>query len=158
MPVHDFKMQMRSRDASRLTAQGDAVAAGNLLAHVGEHVRKVRIPRYVAEAMVHLDVVAIAVEVAFDQDHRAVAHRVNRVARVAGEVHARVHLADAQDRVRTIAEGAGLAEGTRNHRRNRRDVRGLVARFPGLGGDVVEGLGLHIGPLGQVVQPEGRPP
>ena len=152
-------MQVRTGDAARLAAQGDTVAAADLLPHVGVHVGQVRIPRHVAKAMVHLDVVAIAVEIAFHQDHRAVPRRIDGIARVAGEVHARVHLARARDRVAAITEGAGEVEGARRrtHRRDRRNVRGLVARHPGQGEDVVIGLGLHVGPLFQAVQPQGRP-
>ena len=149
-------MQVRARDAARLAAQGDTVAAADLLAHVGEHVGQVRIPRYVAEAVVHLDVVAIAVEIALHQDHRAVPRRIDGIARFAGEVHARVHLAHARDRVAAVAEGAGQVEGARRgaHRRNRGNVRSLVARHLGQGEDIVIGLGLHVGPLFQAVQPQ----
>ena len=147
-------MQVRPGNQTAAAREAQAVSAGNPLPQRHVYARHVGVTGLVTEAVVHLHVNSVAGPVPRHLHHHAVSGGVDGIARRAGEVHARMPPAIAQDGMDAVAEGAGkpVSGRIRIERRNGRDVGGHVTGRPLQDGHVVKGFGLDVHALFQLVQ------
>ena len=147
-------MQVGAGNSAAAAAETQAVSPGDLLTFLHVRPGQVGITGHITETMVNLDMIAIAAALVLDRDDGTVAGSIDRIAGRTGEIHTGMALANTQNRVGAVAEGAGKPIGgrIRVHGRDGRNVRRKVTGRLLQRRHIVKGFGLDIGPLLQHIQ------